>query len=204
MLSHQVLQMLQSRPETQPIVHVRLYGDGTDSVIAVELTRVGKLTHVDQIAQRNQLPAALRTHVNVLYAADGALGVSLPFQHNFVFFAVFNIGGHTARAQHGFQSLAYIAHAHAEIGRGGTINQDFQLWARFFVVPIQRGKTWVILLYFLQQNIPPDGQFLIGAATEHKLDRLLGALAKPLAHDRNRLNTRQTVHGLTHALSNVH
>src|SRR5690625_5713111 len=82
MLSHQVLQMLQSRPETQPIFQVRLYGDGTDSVIAVELTRVGKLTHVDQIAQRNQLPAALRTHVNVLYAADGALGVSLPFQRS--------------------------------------------------------------------------------------------------------------------------
>src|SRR5690625_6090635 len=99
--------MLQPRPETQPIFQVCLYGDGTDSVIAVELTRVGKLTHVDQIAQRNQLPAALRTHVNVLYAADGALGVSLPFQHNFVFFAVFNIDRKSTRLNSSHVAISY-------------------------------------------------------------------------------------------------
>src|SRR5690625_4802638 len=175
MLSHQVLQMPQSRPETQPIFQLRLYGDGTDSVRAVELTRVGKLTHVDQIAQRNQLPAALRTHVNVVYAADGALGVSLPFQHNFVFFAVFNIGGHTARAQHGCQSLAYIAHAHADVGRGGAIPLAVPPGARLLVSPTPGGKSALTLLSLPAQSIPPAGAFLMAAATEHNLDRLLGA-----------------------------
>ena len=130
------------------------------------------------------MPAAFRTHIDVLDIGGRALCFAFAFEQDVILLAFIDIGGYPARAKHGFQGAADIAYRDTQIG--STVIIDHYLHLRFglFVVIIQTGETWIVLVDLCQQDIAPLGELFVGAAADNKLHRFLNACAETLAHHR--------------------
>ena len=202
-LGRQPLQMCERIAEAIARGEIGLDGDGAHPVVAVESRGVGKGLQGHQVGQRDQFTGAGGADVDVLNVGRRALDLALALQDHVVFLARIDEGRDAPRSQHRLQRTPDIAQVDAEIARAVAVDLDAELGVGLLVVVVDVDQPGIVLRKARQQDVPPSCQFLVGAAADGELHRLLNASAQPLSHDRENPHARQAGGQAAHLLHDV-